>query len=227
MKQTLKKIFRSPTTQTILARLGYAYLLLVFKTTRWSYVGFDHIETLIKNNQPFIGGFWHGRLAMMPFLWRWKSPFYMLLSEHSDGLFISKIVSYQHISSIYGSRTRGGARAALACVKELRAGNCIGITPDGPKGPRHQVADGVIHIARLANAPVVPISYALTQSRFLKTWDRFLVPFPFGRGVYIISAPIRIDAGKSEMQFDESKRILTDALLNVEIDADKWFQINR
>jgi len=220
MKKNLKKILKSAIAQTILARIGYSYLWLVFRTTRWSYVGVEHIDSAIENQRPFIAAFWHGRLAMTPFLWRWEKPFYMLLSEHSDGVFIAKIVSHHNIRSIYGSRTRNGARAAIACVKQLKAGNCIGITPDGPKGPRHEVSEGLIHIARLANAPIIPISYALTCSRFLKTWDHFLVPLPFGKGVYMIGSPICISQQKDAVTMEQSKMTLRNTLINVEIDAD-------
>ncbi|MES2252513.1 MAG: lysophospholipid acyltransferase family protein [Pseudomonadota bacterium] len=225
MKKNLKKILKSTLTQNILAHLGYGYLWFVFKTTRWSYIGVEHIDSAIENKRPFIAAFWHGRLAMTPFLWRWKSPFYMLLSEHSDGLFIAKIVRHQNIRSIYGSRTRNGARAAIACVKELKTGSCIGITPDGPKGPRHEIAEGLIHIARLANAPIIPISYALTHSRFLKTWDRFLIPLPFGKGVYVIGSSICISQNKDTATIEESKALLKQALLNVELQADHVLDI--
>lgn len=221
MKKFIKKILRSSTTQIILAGIGHSYLWFVFKTTRWTYVGLQHSEKLIQNNIPFIAAFWHGRLAMLPFLWRWNRPFYMLLSEHGDGRFISKIIKHRGINSIYGSTTRGGAQAALSCVRELKQGHCMGITPDGPKGPRHETSDGLIHIARLSNAPVIPISYSIRRHKFLKTWDRFLVPLPFTRGIFVIGEPIHLSQDKSVTAVHESKMQITHALLAVEAQADQ------
>ncbi len=226
MKKILKKVLRSSSAQSILARVGYFYLWFVFKTTRWTYIGLEHPEQLIKTNAPFIAAFWHGRLAMLPFLWRWNKPFYMLLSEHGDGRFISKIISHHNINSIYGSSTRGGAQAALACVKTLKQGNCMGITPDGPRGPRHEVSEGLLHIARLSGAPIVPASYALKRHRVLKTWDRFLVPLPFTRGVFVIGEPIYVDKDKSASALDASRALVTQALLTVEAEADRIMKIN-
>lgn len=222
MKIILKKILRSSLTKAILAWISYAYLWLVFKTTRWSYIGLEHLEHLMKTNTPFIAAFWHGRLAMMPFIWRWNKPFYMLLSEHEDGRFIAKVVSYHNIKSIYGSSTRGGAQAAFSCIKELKQGHSIGITPDGPKGPRHEASMGLMHIARLSGAPIMPVSYALKRHRFLKTWDKFLVPIPFSKGVYVIGEPILISHTKDDEALDASRALLALALIKAETDADSY-----
>lgn len=222
MKKFIKKILRSKTTQIVLACIGYFYLWFVFKTTRWKYVGLHHIEHLIHSNTPFIAAFWHGRLAMLPFLWRWNTPFYMLLSEHGDGRFISKIIQHRKIKSIYGSSTRGGAQAALLCVRELKRGHCMGITPDGPKGPRHKASDGLIHIARLSDAPVIPVSYSLKRHKFLKTWDRFLVPLPFTHGIFVIGEPITVSQDKSPDALNHTKEQLTQSLLTVETKADHF-----
>ncbi len=227
MKKALKKILRSSATQTVLARVGYFYLWSVFKTTRWTYIGLEHLEQLIKTDTPFIAAFWHGRLAMLPFLWQWNKPFYMLLSEHGDGRFIAKVVNHHNIKSIYGSSTRGGAHAAFSCIKELKQGHSMGITPDGPKGPRHELSEGLIHIARLSGAPILPTSYALKGHRFLKTWDRFLVPLPFTQGVFVIGEPIHIANARNDSAMSESNSRLTQALLAVEMEADRIMKINK
>ena len=221
MKKILKKIIRSSIAKATLAGIGYFYLWFVFKTTRWTYIGLKHPERLIQTNTPFIAAFWHGRLAMLPFLWRWSKPFYMLLSEHEDGRFIAKVISYRNINSIYGSSTRGGAQVALSCIKELKQGHCMGITPDGPKGPRHEVAEGLLHIARLSGAPIVPASYAIQRHCMLNTWDRFLVPLPFSKGIYVIGEPIFVNADKSTIALEESRKIITQALLLTETEANQ------
>ncbi len=205
----------------MLAWIGYHYLWFVFKTTQWDYVGFEHAKNLINANQSFLVCFWHGRLAMMPFAWVWDKPLHMLLSEHGDGKLISRLIQHRKINSIYGSSTRGGVKAAIEAVRVLKNGHCIGITPDGPKGPRHHVADGVIHIARLAKSPIIPVSYALTRRRFLKTWDNFLFPLPFSKGVYIIGAPIMANNTQDDAEFLLCKELIKEALLETETTADQ------
>ncbi|MDP3371646.1 MAG: lysophospholipid acyltransferase family protein [Candidatus Paracaedibacteraceae bacterium] len=225
MKQTIKKFLKSSHAQRILAFLGYAYLSFVFKTTRWTYIGHEHLNTLTHKKTPFIAAFWHGRLAMMPFLWNQKNTnhFHMLLSEHSDGRFISKIISHLKLKSIYGSKTRNGANAAFICIKTLKQGHSIGITPDGPKGPRHDVAEGLLQIARLTNTHILPISYATSNHKFLNTWDRFLAPLPFGKGVYVIGEPLIVDLKNNEIK-DEKSRVFQ-ALMNAEHAADAFINI--
>eukprot|EP01037_Dinobryon_pediforme_P016836 gene16836-17018_t len=58
---------------------------------------------------------------------------------------------------ISGSTTRGGAKAALALVKAVRSGVIIGITPDGPKGPAYKVSPGIVTIAKLVQADIIPV----------------------------------------------------------------------
>jgi lysophospholipid acyltransferase (LPLAT)-like uncharacterized protein len=80
-------------------------------------------------------------------------------------------------------------RALLAV---LAAGDQVVITPDGPRGPRRQLARGVAQLAALAGVPVLPCAARSTQRRVLPTWDRMILPLPFGRGVLVCGAPIHV-----------------------------------
>ena len=57
----------------------------------------------------------------------------------------------------------------------------LAITPDGPRGPRYVLADGVITLAQITGLPLVPVSYHLNWKVCLKSWDRFQIPLPFAR----------------------------------------------
>ena len=82
-------------------------------------------------------------------------------------------MTYFGVDSIAGSTSRGGTAALRTMLKRLRAGDCVGITPDGPRGPAMRASTGIVNIARLARAPIVPITYATSRRRVLATWDRF------------------------------------------------------
>jgi lysophospholipid acyltransferase (LPLAT)-like uncharacterized protein len=107
----------------------------------------------------------------------------------------------------------GGGRRLAVLSSMHRGGRWAAITPDGPRGPRMRVQPGLLMMARIAGAPVVPVAFSTTRGRLLGTWDRLLLPLPFGRGVYVVGAPIFLardaDAATAESQRLEIEAALT------------------
>ncbi|MEZ5648335.1 MAG: lysophospholipid acyltransferase family protein [Alphaproteobacteria bacterium] len=194
IKKFLKQISRNERLRQAACWLVQLYIRLVMITTRWERIGFENPQRLLNQGKPFIVTFWHGRLMMMPFTWFRGYPFHMLISTHGDGLFIARTVSYFGIETIEGSSRRGGLDAVKAMVRRLRAGEAVGITPDGPHGPRMQASDGAIRVARLAGVPILPATTAVRLRKVMNTWDRFLIALPFSRGVMIWGNAIEIPA---------------------------------
>ncbi len=123
---------------------------------------------------------------------------------------MQRLVQNFGFGSIVGSSTRGGKGAVLSIVRALKQKKSIGITPDGPRGPRHRASLSVIQMARLGGAVVFPVSYSSTRGKFMKSWDHFFLPLPFGKGVIIYGAPIEvIGSSKSD---EELRQELEDAL---------------
>ncbi len=131
----------------------------------------------------------------------------MLVSEHSDGEIIAQIGARLGQRTVRGSTTRGGARALLGLVRALQAGETIAITPDGPRGPRHEVQAGVVAAAQRAGAPVVAIGVACSRAWSLGSWDRFRIPMPFARIVLSYTEPILMPA-----DLDAGTRAVAEAL---------------
>lgn len=173
------------------------YAAFVHATNRWTVEGEDSVRDLLAARQAFIVAFWHGRLLMPPFVWQRRAPMHMVSSPHPDGRIIATAVNSLGISTIYGSSSHGGTVALREIVRTLRRGECVGITPDGPRGPAMQVGGAVAALARLAKVPIVPLAYATSNRRILDTWDRFHLALPFGRGAYIWGEPI-LPEGHSE-----------------------------
>jgi len=187
--------------QAVACRLAAAYIRFVRRTGRWSIEGAAIPERLIAAGRPFIVAFWHGRLLMLPEAWRYSPRFNMVISRHPDGRLIARTVKYLGIDTIVGSSSRGGPAALRAMLRALANGECVGVTPDGPRGPRMRASAGVVHAARLSGAPIVPLVYSATPSRLLDSWDRLMVPLPMGRGVIQWGEPIEIasDADDAEV----------------------------
>jgi hypothetical protein len=169
---------------------------------------------------PFIAAFWHGRMLPMPCFWAGDMTVYMLISQHPDGQLIARTIKHLGFDSITGSSTRGGSGALRALIKALADGACIGITPDGPHGPRMRAGDGVVTLARMSGAPILPVTYATDRRRVLGTWDRFFLAWPFGRGVLVWGDAVRVPRDAGAEALEAARRRLEDTLNAITAEAD-------
>ena len=188
-----KRALRNVTVQRLLARLGAGYIRLVIATTQWTEVNSTVRERLAADRQPFILCFWHNRVMLMPYCWRQMPlPFHMLISAHRDGQLISRIIGKFGLLTVSGSKNKQGALAFRTLRRHLKDGACVGITPDGPRGPRLVAGKGAVVLAQMAGVPLVPVSLATSRRRMLGSWDRFLLAWPFGRGILAWGEPLTV-----------------------------------
>jgi lysophospholipid acyltransferase (LPLAT)-like uncharacterized protein len=211
---SLKRALRSDPGMRLLCWLVQAYVRLVYRSGRWIVEGEDFARGIRTQGGAFILAFWHGRLLMMPMAWQGLAPMHMLISGHADGRLIAGAVRYFGIDSVAGSSNEGGSAALRGMVRWLKAGDCVGITPDGPDGPAMRSTRGIVAVARLAGVPIVPLGYATRKRRILGSWDRFHLPFPFSRGIFIWGEPIAVPADLDEAGM-ESSRVLVEQRLNL------------
>lgn len=221
MNRGLKTILRRNWVKTVLCAMIAGYIRLVYATSRWRIEGGEIPGRLWDAKQPFILAFWHGRLMMMPFCWRRGVPIGMLISHHPDGQFISRTVSHFQIDTIIGSSSRGGAAALRTLMKSLSDGTSIGITPDGPRGPRMRASLGVIQTARLAGVPILPCAYGVARRRILSSWDRFILALPFSRGVIVWGEPLSVPRDASDSAVEEARQMLESRLIAITEAADR------
>jgi lysophospholipid acyltransferase (LPLAT)-like uncharacterized protein len=108
-------------------------------------------------------------------------------------------------------------------LKRLKEGGCVGITPDGPRGPAMTVSLGTVNIARLARVPILPLTYATSRRRVLATWDRFHLALPFGRGVFLWGEPIEIAKELDEAGLERVRHLVEKRMVEMVRDADRRF----
>lgn len=190
MKSLLSKILRNVITQAILAFIAFSYIKFIYGTSCWEFKNKEIFQKYINENKPFIVSFWHGHLLMLACALQWKIPVYMLISNHRDGKIISKIISYFGIKTIAGSTNKKGFEAVRQILQAIKQGAVLGITPDGPRGPREVISDGVLQIARLAKVDIIPLAYSCKPMKILRTWDHFRVAKPFCKGVFVVGNPV-------------------------------------
>ncbi|MEK9971381.1 MAG: lysophospholipid acyltransferase family protein [Ferrovibrio sp.] len=191
------------------------YVRLVRNTTRWDIRGAEHPEAFWSENRPFILTFWHGRLLLIPPVWRSDRRMHMLISQHRDGELIARAMDPFGIGTVRGSaakagkKDKGGSGALRMMVRQLKLNEYAGFTPDGPRGPRMRASTGVIAAARLARVPILPVTYAVKRRRVLNSWDRFILPWPFNRGVYLWGEPIDVHSDTAESPEQAALRLET------------------
>jgi hypothetical protein len=152
-------------------------------------IGEEHLQALWVDGRHVIFCFWHDQLLMMAAGYSGPKASVMI-SASKDGELIARTMTYFNIGSIRGSSSRGG-RAAFRTMIELGKERVdLVFTPDGPRGPRHKIKDGVVQLAKVTGRPIVPAAFACSNGHRFNSWDRFLLPYPWGKGVYSVGEPI-------------------------------------
>jgi len=174
---------------------------------------FHSPETL--SEEPIIFACWHGELLMLPYLYshyRKKPHAKVLISEHFDGELISRTIKYFGLGTLAGSTTRSAAKVLIQAIKTIKQGYDIGITPDGPKGPRHEVADGIIVMAQRTKAKIVLVEIKPTRFWQFNSWDKFTVPKPFGTIHFYATEELDV----SSLELEEARELIKAGLLKHE-----------
>ena len=216
MRLWVKKILQKEGVLRAVTWLASLYMRFVFKTTQWTYLGREYPESELAQDHGFIVSFWHQRLFMGVFGWTYSTPFSMIISAHKDGRLIAETVARFGILWIAGSSSKGGAQALRQAVRCLKNKEVVGITPDGPRGPRHEVQGGTIVMAQLARVKILPFTFSMTHCRPLKTWDQFVLPLPFGRGVIAWGPGVEV----SGMKVEEGQQLLKTRMEALQLEAD-------
>ncbi|MFQ5467409.1 MAG: lysophospholipid acyltransferase family protein [Kiloniellaceae bacterium] len=219
----MRRLFRSRAVQSALSWLAALYLRLLHATTRWTAVRPPATQDLLDRQRPFIACFWHGRMIVMHGGLPRHRKVHILVSEHRDGVLISRAAARLGVATVAGSSKRGGVAALRAIERALAAGGIVGITPDGPRGPRMRAKAGAIKAAQISGMPVVPISGAVSRCRILRTWDRFCLSLPFARGAIYWGEPIEIPRAADPAAQERARDLLERRLNDLTARADRHF----
>ena len=209
----MKRIGRSAPVRAAACFIAAAYIRLVHATSRWETVNRAAPEAFWKAGKPFILSFWHGRILMMPYCWPKGRRMNMLISRHRDGGLIADTIAWFGLGVVRGStakpgreRDKGAQAALMEMIRKLKGGEYVGITPDGPRGPRYKLNMGVIKLAQLTGAMILPVHVRYDNAFRFKTWDGFLLPKPFS-GVEIEFGPSFVLPRRMTEEECEARRV--------------------
>lgn len=190
---------------------------LIGSTLRWR---IEDPSGLLVHTPPrsCIFAFWHNRIFLMPYLFRkhWHSRqrdrVAVLVSASKDGEKLARVLSKFDLICVRGSSSRRGKEALREMTNLVNDGYDAGITPDGPRGPKYHCQDGVISLAQITQAPIIPVSYDVSRKITVNSWDNFMVPLPFARATLRIGAPMTVPADASDEQHEQKRLELENVL---------------
>ncbi|HKJ05369.1 MAG TPA: lysophospholipid acyltransferase family protein [Geopsychrobacteraceae bacterium] len=166
-----------------------ALIRMIYRLNRVEYVGEKIPRSFWERGEQIIMPYWHEQTMLMVFSYRGPKV-NVLISESKDGELLTRTMRYFDVQAVRGSSSRGGRAAFRSLVALGKEKVDIVLTPDGPRGPRQELKDGVVQLARLTGRAVVPMAFSCSRGIRFSSWDRFLFPFPFGRCVYAFGEPL-------------------------------------
>ncbi|MGB3457555.1 MAG: lysophospholipid acyltransferase family protein [Litorimonas sp.] len=224
-----KRLMRSTLFQALLGGLIALWMTLVKYTTRWEVLHPERAAPIIKGGGGVIALTFHSRFLLLTSAWkrRFQHP-HVLISRSRDGAVVAWTCRWLGLSTVRGSaknaaktKVKGGGAAGREILDALEGGGCIVVTPDGPRGPRQRVPLGPFRLARISGAPVLPCTFSVARRKQFDSWDRFVLPLPFGRGRIVWGTPETVPAD-AEDNAVEAIRARVEAEMNALMaDADR------
>ncbi len=179
------------TSASALSRLVGAALTIYRGTLSVAFLRRDRYLALHERGVPILYTLWHGRMFLSIQAHRHQGVVTMA-SRSKDGEIIALWLERNGYRVARGSSSRAGGTALRLLVREVRGGRHAALTVDGPRGPAGQVQPGVVALARLTGAWILPVSSSSARPKFLASWDRYLLPLPFSRNVVAYGEPFPI-----------------------------------
>ena len=208
-----KRFFKNFIIQNILGLIVSIYIYIVKITSNINYKNNSIPEYFWKNGQPFILAFWHSQLMMISFYWKTQEKINILASGHSDGRFGAIVGKYFNLNNIptYDKNKNILLRSIFNLLHQKKY---IGITPDGPRGPKEKVSEGIIKIAKKSKIPIIPIGFWSSKNFQLKSWDSFLITLPFSKCAFVWGKPIEISENLRDEDTSDFQNLLQKKIID-------------
>ena len=200
---------------------GWILIQMLARTWRWEIHGWEHFLKTEEQKLPLIYAFWHGRILPSTFFWR-NRGIVVLTSENKDGEYIANVIHKFGYGSSRGSTSRGAVKGTMGLIRTLKKGEHVAFTVDGPRGPRHQVQQGVTWLASYSQHPILPFHVEAKRAKNLRSWDGFQIPLPFTLVRVDIAPAMMLAPGLPEPEL-EAKRVELENTLNALCQAaEEW-----
>jgi lysophospholipid acyltransferase (LPLAT)-like uncharacterized protein len=172
--------------------------------------------------QRYIYAFFHEVTLFPAYYWNWPEM-HILISEHRDGELITQVVKRLGFSVVRGSSTRGGVRALREMTLRIDNGNLC-VTPDGPRGPRRSVHQGIAYLASRTGLPIVGSGMAFKRPWRARSWDRFAVPRPFSQAACVVPEAVVVPPEADRDVIETCRREVERRMQAAMLEAEAWVE---
>ena len=183
----------------------YSAVTVLCKSLKIEKINSEVIENLTSKNQNYILAFWHGTM-LLPWFLHGNPNFVALTSKSKDGDILANILGKWNYKVVRGSSSKGGNEALENMIEYVKNKYSIAITPDGPRGPRHEFKPGAVITAKKSGVPIVLAGVSFKKKKVLNNWDKFEIPYFFSSAKIIYSEPFYVN--KDLTYEDTSEMIL-------------------
>ena len=178
------------------------------------------VDPRFGSERPRIYVFWH-EYILLPLYLRPHCNLAILLSQHKDADILARVAHHTGFGCVRGSSNRGAAAALLELARRGKHMH-LAITPDGPRGPRRQLAIGPVYLASRLGLPIVPMGFGVNRPWRMKSWDRFAMPRPFSQARGVIGPEIAIPAGLDRDELEVCRQDVEQLLTELTLEAETW-----
>ena len=203
----------------LLSLIGRWVFQILFFLNKISVKGEENLLKLIKSGHPVMLCVWHGRLLFPSWYIRHHTTLHIISSRHQDSEILGYILKHWGYGLIRGSTKKGGVQVIREMTKIFNNGGIIAVTNDGPKGPARIAKSGSIGLAIKNKVKIITVTGSATKYWQIKSWDRFMLPRPFGKIQIVVSAPMDITEQLSTSE--EEVRFLSEFINYYQDKADR------
>jgi lysophospholipid acyltransferase (LPLAT)-like uncharacterized protein len=210
----------------IIALVVYSVIRVLGPTLRFEVLGWHHAERTHRSGRRVVWAFWHR--VIIPISWWARNMGIVVLNTTAfDGQWTRKVIERLGFGTAQGSSSRGGLRGLAVMSRRIEEGKDCAFTIDGPRGPRYVAKPGPVMLARKTGAPIMVFHIGVERGKtFEKTWDHFLMPYPFSRAVILFSSPIEVPANADAQAMAATHQEMQRELERVRDIAESWFSLD-
>lgn len=202
--------------------LGKVILWLWAKSTRMTILGKEEYQELRRAGKPVIFLIWHGRIFLVPYFFR-RRGIVPLVSPSEDGEIAARIMDKWGYRIIRGSGSHAIIRAWNYMKRELQKGGEVIIVSDGPRGPNRKMKLGGLKLAQESGAYLVPFTFSTSRKKILRSWDNFLMFYPFSKVVAIYGRPFLLDSTLKEDELERERQKIEGLMIQLDERADRYY----
>ena len=189
-----------------IAAAGHPLISALGRTLRWRVEGLEHFDAIRASGRQPVMAFWHGRILTAAFYFR-RRGIVVITSENFDGEWIARIIERFGYRTARGSTTRGAVKALLHLKRELAAGQPVGFTIDGPRGPAGVAQPGALWLAKETGNPILPFHLEAASFWTMGRWDRTQIPKPFTTVSLVVGEPFTVTGDVEDARLELERRL--------------------